>query len=114
MKAKLIRKIDAPEGLSHYFDKYEYECIECGAIYYRRQCNDRIIPYCGVCYHKHEAEKTKKRKAEKKARLINDTLHKVREEAEGLQTYLLFSGDTKKVELESVLEIIDRVKKELG
>lgn len=46
MKAKLIRKIDAPEGLSHYFDEYEYECIECGAIYYRRQCNDRIIPYC--------------------------------------------------------------------
>jgi hypothetical protein len=113
MRAKLIRKIDAPEGLSYYFDTYEYECIDCGNTYYKHQCNDRISPYCGVCYHKHEAEKSKKRTAERKARLIDNTLCKVREEVEGLQTYLLFSGDTKKVELESVLEIIDRVKQEV-
>ena len=106
MRAKLIRKIPAREGLPHWFDEYEFECIDCGAHYFRGRCDSRISPYCCECYKKHEKEKNKEYRENKEKKIINAALRDVKAEIEKLHAwgdsfgniYVLFDG---------VIEIID-------
>lgn len=43
-----------------------------------------------------------------------DVLDKIRAEIEKLQTYVLWKGDTRKIELADVIDIIDKYKSETG
>jgi len=86
MRAKMIRYIPARKGLPKYFDTYEYECIDCGRIFTRHQCNDRILPYCGICHRKYEREKLKQNKARKEQTIRNTVLDEIFEYSKGMLT----------------------------
>lgn len=77
MKAKLIRKIPAREGLPYYFDNYEFECIECGEHYTRKNYSNRTLPYCYKCQKRHDKEKEEERKAKRIRSIENAILDKL-------------------------------------
>lgn len=77
MDAKLVRVIKAREGLPHYFDKYEYECIDCGAIYVRNQKSKRIVPYCAKCNAKRMRARQEARAVIKDREKINTVLDQI-------------------------------------
>lgn len=62
--AKLIKHIPSGKRLP-YWDRYEYECIDCGEHFTRATYTSRINPYCAQCYKKHEREKAKENKLRK-------------------------------------------------
>lgn len=76
-KAKLVRHIPSGKRLQ-YWDKWEYECVDCGSIYSRSANNSRINPYCGMCARKHDAERQKELKIKKQqehdAKVKRDTI----------------------------------------
>ena len=83
IKAKLIRKIPAGkdrygEQLPYYFDKYELECIECGAHYINGHYDRRTVPYCYNCRRKIESEKNKEYRTRREQNVVNEVLCKVR------------------------------------
>lgn len=74
MRANLIRTIPAGKDaygnqLPHYFTKYEFKCIDCGAHYRSGHCDSRTIPYCNECRRKHDIEKQKAKKEQKQREL---------------------------------------------
>lgn len=77
MQAKLVRVIKAREGLPHYFDRYEYECIECGALYWRNQKSKRIVPYCAKCNAKRLRARQEARAVIKERKMINTVLDQI-------------------------------------
>lgn len=84
-EAKLVKYIPSGERLP-YWDKYEYECIDCGKHFYRGTCTSRISPYCAECYRKHEKEKAKENKLRKQElhdkQVIEEFVNKVIKELE--------------------------------
>lgn len=46
IRAKLVRKYE--NDVACYFDKYELECIECGAHYMSSRYNSLTNPYCPI------------------------------------------------------------------
>lgn len=78
-----------------YHSPYEYEVIADGKPLEQEPFINKPCVSSGVCEHDK-----------------NKVLDKIRVEIEGLQTYLCFKGDTKKVELADVLVIIDKYKTE--
>lgn len=65
-QAKLVEYIPSGKSLP-YWDRYVYECVDCGAHYERGTNNSRINPYCGICARKHDAERQKENKLKKQA-----------------------------------------------
>ena len=107
MQAKLVRKIPAGktmygEQLPHYFDKYELECIDCGAHYISGHFDTRTVPYCPDCKRKYEAEKQRERNKRKEQAIRNAALREVRTSIDGT----LF------IHRQKVLRIIDSFIKE--
>ena len=86
MDAKLIRVIPEGEGRPFYFREYEYECIRCGAHFFRHTCNDRINPYCAKCCRENERIKARVRAEQKKQEIIIDELYQIRKEMQGVET----------------------------
>lgn len=84
-EAKLIRKIES--GKAWYFDKYEYECIDCGEHFTRGSYTRRIRPYCAECSIRHEREKARQRNKEKelqkKIALIDEAIKQAADELSG-------------------------------
>jgi len=82
MKAKMIKYY--PNGNVQPWNKYEYECIDCGSHYYKETYNSRISPYCIECKRKHRTEDSKinaqKRKAKREADIRADERAKVVDE----------------------------------
>lgn len=82
IKAKLIRKIPAGKDrygnqLPYYFDKYELECIDCGAHYFNKHYDRRTVPYCPNCRRIRENAIYKERKAAHEKNIINRVLDKI-------------------------------------
>lgn len=83
IKAKFVRKIE--NGGAWYFDKYEFECVDCGTHFYSGRYDCRTSPYCAECKMKHDRKRTqelkllKKRKHDRKIR--NKAIEEFAEEA---------------------------------
>lgn len=60
MEAKLIRHIPSGKSLP-YWDRYEYECIDCGEHFFRGTHTSRTNPYCGKCAREHDKIKVRER-----------------------------------------------------
>ena len=94
MRAKLIRKL--PAGIDawgrkkpYYFDKYEFECVDCGEHYYSGHCDSRTVPWCGECYRKHTKERQKEYKARKEREIVNKALKGMIEELEHIEELVI-------------------------
>lgn len=103
MRAKLVKKIPQREGLSYYFREFEFECIDCGAHYFRKRCDARTSPYCSACQRKHDKEKQDERKVRKERELIVSAIDDIRAEIDNA----LSDGMIHK---KTVLGIIDKYK----
>lgn len=55
-QAKLVKHTPSGHRLP-YWDRYEFECVDCGAIYIRSANTNRINPYCAECSRKHQRER---------------------------------------------------------
>lgn len=80
MRAKFLRK----EKSKYWGYDYYFECIDCGEVYTSMRYDDRTTPYCGACWRKHNLEKQKIRKEQRKQAEINEVLDKIRAEIEQL------------------------------
>lgn len=85
MDAKLIRVILEKDNDPIYYREYEYECIRCGAHFFRHTCNDRINPYCAKCCRENERIKARVRAEQKKHEIILDELCQIRKKISELQ-----------------------------
>ena len=104
MDAKLIRVRLEKDNDPIYYREYEYECIRCGAHFFRHTCNDRINPYCGKCCRENERIKAKVKKEQKKQEIIIDELCQIRKE---MQEVKASSHCTEVMKME-MLFIIDK------
>lgn len=71
---KLIKFIPSGKRLP-YWDRYEFECVDCGSHYFRGTFNNRTSPYCGECQNKHDRERNaelKKIKQKEHDRLLRN------------------------------------------
>lgn len=76
-KAKLIKY--TPSEVSRYFDRYEYECIECGEHYFRCTSNARINPYCANCCRKHDRIKARERNKKRDESIYQNAIDDAKE-----------------------------------
>ena len=109
-QAKLVKHIPSGKVLP-YWDKYEYECIDCGKHFYRGTCTSRINPYCAQCYKTHERQKAQENRLRKQglhdkqviAKFANKVIKQLENERSNLtdwaedQAYLL--GVRKAIEI---------------
>lgn len=71
---KMIRFIPSGKRLP-YWDKYEFECVDCGTHYFSGAFNNRTRPYCAECCRKHDRERNaelKKAKQKEHDRLLRN------------------------------------------
>lgn len=71
-EAKLIRYIPSNKGKC--WDRYIFECIDCGKNYSRGTYTSRTNPYCGECARKHERERQKEQSAIRAKRHDNEII----------------------------------------
>lgn len=71
-EAKMIRHIPSDKRLP-YWDKWEFECIDCGKHYFRSAYTRRTSPYCIECNAIHVKERAKENK-EKRQKLYDKKL----------------------------------------
>lgn len=98
IQAKLVRKIES--GKAWYFDKYEFECIDCGRHYRNGRFDSRTVPYCNDCKRKHDKEraeklKEKRRKAYEKDIRDNaiDDFSRMMKDANLTNAFVLYQAD---------------------
>ena len=112
LKAKLIRIVPEPEHSNYSFRRYEYECVDCGKHYFRKQNHERISPYCYDCQRKHITEKHNKKLVLEEQQRISQVLEDIKSEITKLpfiHTELEYQGEGKKVvSVNEVFDIIDR------
>lgn len=112
LKAKLIRIVPEPEHSNYSFKRYEYECVDCGKHYFRKQNHERISPYCYDCQRKHITEKHNKKLILEEQQRISQVLEDIKSEITKLpfiHTELEYQGEAKKVvSVNEVFDIIDR------
>lgn len=112
MDAKLIRVIPEKDNDPFYYREYEYECIRCGAHFFRHTCNDRINPYCGKCSRENERIKRRFKIEQKKKDIQNEVLYQLRKDIDKIPEfgyYSEFSNKTyKHINKDEVLFMIDR------
>lgn len=73
--AKLVAYYKSARG--HYWDRFEFECVECGEHYFRGANTKRINPYCGNCSRKHQKERDELNKKRKQIKHDNAVLDKL-------------------------------------
>ena len=112
-EAKLVRYIPA-EGKRRCFDKYEFECIECGTHYFRSANNSRVLPYCGECQRKHDREKQRTYIVRREQKAVDETLRKIKAEIKEQTNFKIKSklDEQYQIGLSMALSIIDKYLKE--
>ena len=99
--ADYIRKEQKTYGGYYYY----YKCEKCGNEFFRSRCGKNIIPICGACAKKRNAEKQRARNRQREADLVNAVLDKIRTEIDEYE-------DTDPIKAKYIRQIIDRYRNE--